>query len=249
MDNNKKPKINIVFLVLSILTPILICGIAIGIITAWYTNVIQTGDINATTKNLAIEYEINNSEKNITTYNITNLAFFDADDDYEGQFLSEMAFEIELHMTNKSSDTVSYKVEFEANKIKYPAADSTTIAYPACIYNSVAKDTTNRKTVNSYLTNPAPNVTYTLDDTTKFVGKIESQQNLAVNGDVTIKLYIFGIQDLDGAKNDDFLYTDNTKVDTRTYQFKLSVIAEPQGSPNVTENPTTTTTVTNTTEG
>ena len=115
MDNNKKPKINIVFLVLSILTPILICGIAIGIITAWYTNVIQTGDINATTKNLAIEYEINGSEKNITTYNITNLAFFDADDDYEGQFLSEMAFEIELHMTNKSSDTVNYKVEFEAN--------------------------------------------------------------------------------------------------------------------------------------
>ena len=53
----------------------------------------------------------------------------------------------------------------------------------------------------------------------------------------------------DGAKNDDFLYTDNTKVDTRTYQFKLSVIAEPQGSPNVTENPTTTTTVTNTTKG
>ena len=72
----KRSKLNIVFFVLAILAPILIAGIAIGVIRAWYTNVIQTGDLDATTKNMSIKYTINNSEENITSYNISNLVFF-----------------------------------------------------------------------------------------------------------------------------------------------------------------------------
>ena len=243
----KRSKLNIVFFVLAILAPILIAGIAIGVIRAWYTNVIQTGDLDATTKNMSIKYTINNSEENITSYNnISNLVFFDSNSENEGPYLNSMSFHIELSLTNNSSDEVSYTIKLESTKTVLKDDDDNEIskAYVACVYDSTAVDTTGHKTVDSYLVNnqatQATGVTYE-NATTSFTATKESTSNLAVNGNVKVQLYIFGIQDIDPALSQDFLYTDITKADTRTYNFKLTIIAEPKGSPVVTENTTVTT--------
>ncbi|MBR3617155.1 MAG: hypothetical protein IKN46_00620 [Acholeplasmatales bacterium] len=242
----KRSKLNIVFFVLAILAPILIAGIAIGVIRAWYTNVIQTGDLDATTKNMSIKYTINGSNENITTYNITNLVFFDSNSQDEGPYLNSMSFHIELSLTNNSSDDVSYTIKVESTKTILEDDDDNEIskAYVACVYDSTAVDTTNHKTVDSYLANneatQAAGVTYE-NATTSFTATKESTSNLAVNENVKVQLYIFGIQDIDSALSQDFLYTDTTKADTRSYNFKITIIAEPKGSPVVTENTTVTT--------
>ena len=239
----KRSKLNIVFFVLAILAPILIAGIAIGVIRAWYTNVIQTGDLDATTKNMSIKYTINNSKENITSYNISNLVFFDSNSEQEGKYLNSMSFHIELSLTNNSSDEVSYTIKLESTKTVLKDDDDNEIskAYVACVYDSTAVDTTNHKTVDSYLVNnQATGVTYE-NTTTSFTATKESKTNLAKDANVKVQLYIFGIQDIDPALSQDFLYTDITKADTRTYNFKLTIIAEPKGSPVVTENTTVTT--------
>ena len=239
----KRSKLNIVFFVLAILAPILIAGIAIGVIRAWYTNVIQTGDLDATTKNMSIKYTINNSEENITSYNISNLVFFDSNSEQEGKYLNSMSFHIELSLTNNSSDEVSYTVKLESTKTVLKDDDNNEIskAYVACVYDSTAVDTTGHKTVDSYLANneatQATGVTYE-NTTTSFTATKESTTNLAKDANTKVQLYIFGIQDIDRALSQDFLYTDITKADTRTYNFKLTIIAEPKGSPVVTENTT-----------
>ena len=239
----KRSKLNIVFFVLAILAPILIAGIAIGVIRAWYTNVIQTGDLDATTKNMSIKYTINNSEENITSYNISNLVFFDSNSEQEGKYLNSMSFHIELSLTNNSSDEVSYTIKLESTKTVLKDDDDNEIskAYVACVYDSTAVDTTGHKTVDSYLVNneatQATGVTYE-NTTTSFTATKESTTNLAKDANTKVQLYIFGIQDIDRALSQDFLYTDITKADTRTYNFKLTIIAEPKGSPVVTENTT-----------
>ena len=244
--DKKKSKLNTLFFILAILAPILIAGIAIGMINAWYTNVIQTGDLDATTKNMSIKYTINNSEENITSYNISNLVFFDSNSEQEGKYLNSMSFHIELSLTNNSSDEVSYTIKVESTKTILEDDDDNEIskAYVACVYDSTAVDTTNHKTVDSYLVNneatQAAGVTYE-NATTSFTATKESTSNLAVNGNVKVQLYIFGIQDVDRALSQDFLYTDITKADTRSYNFKITIIAEPKGSPVVTENTTVTT--------
>lgn len=239
----KRSKLNIVFFVLAILAPILIAGIAIGVIRAWYTNVIQTGDLDATTKNMSIKYTINNSEENITSYNIANLVFFDSNSEQEGKYLNSMSFHIELSLTNNSSDEVSYIIKLESTKTVLKDDDNNEIskAYVACVYDSTAVDTTGHKTVDSYLVNndatQATGVTYE-NTTTSFTATKESTTNLAKDANTKVHLYVFGIQDIDPALSQDFLYTDITKADTRTYNFKLTIIAEPKGSPVVTENTT-----------
>ena len=126
-------------------------------------------------------------------------------------------------------------------QILYQKQQEISKAYVACAYDSTTVDTTNHKTVDSYLVNnQTTGVTYE-NTTTSFTATKESTSNLAVNGNVKVQLYIFGIQDIDPALSQDFLYTDITKADTRSYNFKITIIAEPKGSPVVTENTTVTT--------
>ena len=239
----KNKKLHIIFLVLAVVTPMLIGLIAVGLIRAWYTNVIQTGELNAETKNVAIKYYVNDSTKtqeNITTYSISNLAFFDADSDFEGEYLEPMAFEIKLDITNNSTDAVSYKIEFESIKtILLDDEEEISVAYAACIFDSVEVSDT-KLSVYSYIDSPGSGVSYnknkTSDTDRLYVASKESSVNLAAGENASIYLYVFGIQEIDSALSTDFLYTNLTRTDTRSYQFKLSIIAEPKGSTNVTES-------------
>ena len=242
MDNNKKKKLNIMIVILSILAPILVLGIGIGLITAWYTNVIQTGDINASTQNMSIKYTINNSTENILTYDITNLVFFDANSTSEGQYLEDMAFEISLDLENNSSVDVNYRIMFDSKKTIVTSNDEqTSRAYAACVFDDVTKDLEEHTTVNSYMVSVANELTYSNTSTafnaTKYgTSTLPKKDDTNPNANKTnIKLYVFGIQDIDTASSDDFLYNGNRNT-TRRYTFTISIIAEPNGTPDISEN-------------
>jgi len=233
MDKKSK-KFNIIFIALSILVPVLLTIVAISIIRAWYTNVIQTGSLDAETKNVAIKYQLNGGDENVTTYSISNLVFFDANSDKEEKYLKTMAFEINLKLTNNSSDDISYKIEFESIKTKLTTVS---VAYAACIYDSV--EVSGNETVDDYLVSNTTNkTTYekAYDSNTKFKATKESSVNLAPNAFTTVKLYVIGIQEVDSALSTDFLYTDSTKADTKSYNFTLTIVGTPMGSATVEES-------------
>ena len=247
-----KNKLNIILLSLSILASVVIIFLTISMVRAWYTNVIQTGNINAETKKLSIKYQLNEGSDNVVTYEISNLAFFDINCNNEGKYLRTMAFKIDIDLENNSTDNVAYEIKFESNKtIKKDSNNhNISIAYAACIFDDVEDDT--NTSVIDYLDNKTSTVedpydiTYSYDDST-FVSSKKSDDSsvLIAHEKVTgenpyayktrVTLYVFGIQEIDSATNEDFLY--DTNGDTETYRFTLSIIANPVGSAVVTENP------------
>ena len=233
MKNKKRNKvITILNLILSIFTPIFVVVVTASLLYAWYTNTIQTGSLDASTQNVSIEYKINNSEDtNVLTYNISNLAFFDSTATQETKYLNTMAFRIDLNIKNKSKTAVGYRVLFESTKTVVQNSNNETIsrAYPACIYDNVTP-TSSLTTVTSFLSRD--NAT---NNDTVFNSSKSGSSDLDVDASTTITLYVFGIQDIAQASSDDFLYTAN-RADTRTYSFKLSIIAEPKGEATVAEN-------------
>lgn len=241
-DNKKQKKAKIITLILTLILPVLMVVTIISVVNAWYTNVIQTGELDASTQNLAIKYKINNSSDNILTYSINNLVFFDADSTSEGQYLEDMAFEISLDIENNSSVDINYSVVFDSTKTIVTSNNTeTSKAYAACIFDDVTKDTTNHQTVNSYMVDVANELTYSNTSTAFKATKLgtsilpKKDETDATVNKTNIKLYVFGIQDIDSASSDDFLYLGN-KETTRRYTFTLTIIAEPNGTPEVNEN-------------
>ena len=93
-------KMKIFKLIMSISVPILLLGATISLIVlAWYVSMIQTGEIDATTKNLVVEYSFNkDTAVNKKTYTVRNLAFFDTDSESETSYLSSMAVKLEIKL-------------------------------------------------------------------------------------------------------------------------------------------------------
>lgn len=241
-DNKKEKRSKILTVILSILLPVLMVVTIISVVNAWYTNVIQTGELNASTQNVALKYKINNSSENVLTYTISNLVFFDADSTSEGQYLEDMAFEISLDIENNSSVDVNYSVVFDSTKTVITANNEiTSRAYAACIFDDVTKDTTGHQTVNSYMVDVENELTYSNTTTAFKATKVGSSilpkkdETDATANKTNIKLYVFGIQDIDSASSDDFLYNGN-KNTTRSYTFTLTIVAEPNGTPDVSED-------------
>ena len=56
---------------------------------------------------------------------------------------------------------------------------------------------------------------------------------LAPNAEVSIDIYLFGVQEIDSASNDDFLYDDEKEL--RDYLFSLTISSVPVGDEVVTE--------------
>ena len=231
MKDKKNTRNLIINLILSILTPVILIIITASVIHAWYTNTIQTGELDATTQNVSIEYKINNSESNVLSYQITNLAFFDPTANQEGKYLNTMAFRINLSIKNNSKTAVSYRVLFESQKTIVNDTNNEAIskAYAACIYDNVTT-TESLTNVTSFLSRDAAT-----NGATAFSSEKNSTTDLAVGSSASVILFVFGIQDIPLASSDDFLYTAN-REDTRTYSFKLTIIAEPQGEATVQEN-------------
>ena len=262
-------KKKIIYNIISIAAPILLIAAVVFVITyGWYVKRQQTADINATTKNVAIEYTFDDdTTKNVVNYTVENISFFDADstdnNKIELKYLPVMAVKLDIKLLNKSSNDVSYKITFEADKdIVSETVEGNTvnksIAYVDCLfYNNPNSNTLvipeNVTTVNGMKTVNTDGVTYTntaLTETNKaeydssslstplVLSPVtdEDTASTIASKTVTLSMYIYGVQEIDDAKNSDFLYDNNG--DLRDYAFSLTIEATPQGTVEVDESST-----------
>lgn len=252
-----KSKIKIFNLILSIVAPVLLVTVLVLALTyGWYMQRQQTATIDAKTKNLAVEYSFDDSEEtNVIEYTVKNISFFDYSKIKEDQtiestqvemkYLPIMAVKLDIKLKNNCDSNISYKIKFESTKVIEKDDDDNviSIAYVDCVFNSMPNDTSSINEISELKTN-GNGVTYTntslssvalLDSTT-----LTSDSELAPTEFVTVSLYIFGVQEIDEAKNDVFLYdvaNDNNEV-TRTlkdYSFKLVFESVPLGEATVVE--------------
>ena len=260
-------KKKIIYNIISIAAPILLIAAVVFVITyGWYVKRQQTADINATTKNVAIEYTFDDdTTKNVVNYTVENISFFDADstdnNKIELKYLPVMAVKLDIKLLNKSSNDVSYKITFEADKdIVSETVEGNTvnksIAYVDCLfYNNPNSNTLvipeNVTTVNGMKTVNTDGVTYTntaLTETNKaeydssslstplVLSPVtdEDTASTIASKTVTLSMYIYGVQEIDNAANDDFLYeyvTENNVTTKKLKQYKFSITIEsiPQG--------------------
>ena len=123
-------------LIMSIITSCTLVILLITLVFAWYTSKQQIGEIDATTKNVAVEYKFDDStNKNVMNYNVKNLSFFDVDSTQELKYIKTMAVKMEINLKNNSSNEISYKVIFNSTKTE-TERNSTVVsrAYIDCVY-------------------------------------------------------------------------------------------------------------------
>ena len=107
--------------------------IVISTILGWYTNVKQTGHLDANTKNVGFSYTINGEELEVDEYDITNLTFFDIDSMFEGEYFIDMCFEMQLNIKNITDSPLNYSIKFEGERqVTTGVANS----YAACIMST-----------------------------------------------------------------------------------------------------------------
>ena len=254
MEENKKSKSGIVLKVLYIVAPLLMVFTVVMLIYAWYTNTLQTGELDVTTKNFTIEYTFDeNTEKNVLTYTVNDIAFFDYDATEEIGYLESEARPLEIHLKNTSDSDMNYTVTFKAIKQVVTETNPTTsttevksVAYVGAVldfdgigttYNSIKA----RYTADTEQTNyKAALYDATSETTITATNFLEVKTTGVLNGKTNqqedtadLSLYIFGIQEIDTAINSQFIYNGAA---LRTYTFELTIYAEPISNASTTEN-------------
>ena len=260
MEENKKSKSGIVLKVLYIVAPLLMVFTVVILIYAWYTNTLQTGELDVTTKNFTIEYTFDeDTEKNVSTYTVDDLSFFDYDATEEVQFLPGQAKELLINLTNTSESDMNYTITFKATKTITTGTNDTveSVAYIGALldftgmtgatptYSSIsaryAADTTHTNyTGAAYDATSATTIAATnyleVKTTGSLSAKDSTQQNQTTNK-TSITLNLFGIQEIDSAINSQFIYqTENNVTSLRSYTFEITIYAEPISSSTVEEN-------------
>lgn len=183
------------------------------IVYAWYTNTDRVNqEIDGSTDDIVLDYNINNEETTTTSYTISNLTFFDIDNKNELKYLSSMAVCLELNITNYSKSTVDVTVSFYSNKQE--KKDGETVISNAYVQGIVSKSkndflvTTDKTTINDYIV-PSDKIS-----------------NLEKNDSTIIYIYLFGVQTNDSATNEDFLYEIKNGNKTYTkYDFTITIEA------------------------
>lgn len=244
-------KLRIFQMIISIITPIMLAStVVVVIIFGWYIKKQQTANINATTKNVSIEYTFDeDEEKNVVNYTVSNLVFFDADSNVDNKkielkYLNDMAVKLDLTLKNKGTNDVKYKITFESVKqIVTETVEGNSvnksIAYVDCLFYNITSIPNTVTTVSGIKALSQTGVTYTNTSETA-TNKAEYDMTsvtpdviLVPEATVTISMYLYGVQEIDSAKNSDFLYDNNG--DLRDYTFSLTLEAIPQGEVNVEE--------------
>lgn len=201
------------------------------IVYAWYTNTDRVNqEIDGSTDDIVLDYNINNEETTTTSYKISNLTFFDIDNENELKYLSSMAVCLELNITNYSKNDVDVTVSFKSDKKEKKDEDEKEVISNAYVEGIVlSKDKVSDdgkleipekyKTISDYIT---ANKT-TINDDIVSSGNIS---NLAQSKSTTIYIYLFGVQTVDSATNEDFLYEikngNKTYID---YKFTITIKA------------------------
>ncbi len=246
-----KNKLKIIQIILAIVTPILLVSTVVVIIVfGWYIKRQQTANIDATTKNVSVEYSFNDDdEKNVVNYNVKKLVFFDTDSTDENKielkYLDLMAIKLNLKLKNNSSNDITYKITFESEKqiVSETVEDETvnkSIAYVDCVFYNIKNIPNTVTTVEGIKSLTQDGVSYVNTEETTTNKAIYDSSSISPSvllekeDDVTISLYIYGVQEKDGAKNDDFLYDENG--DLVHYSFSLTIEAVPQGEVEADES-------------
>lgn len=252
MDNKRQ----LIYRIVIILVPILVAIASIPIIYAWYVNVIRTGKIDGSTKNVSINYTFDNgrtTSTNSLTYTIDNLAFFDIDNEDETAYFSLMACDLEIHLENTSQSDMTYTVVFQTTKREILDGEDNVISksYVACYMTN--NPTTTIAALKTNGTVSGNSVTYT-ETTTSFQASTASPEyalkasNSGTTDEATIHLYLIGVQEIDSATNTDFLYSEAGGNRSLTqYTFTITITGTPKSDSIATEVTTTqaTTTTTN----
>ncbi len=247
---SKMSRMNFILLVIA---PIILAATVAVIVYAWYINNGLTGQIDATTKNVAIEYTFDGKQatKNTSRYAVSNMVFFDVEAEEELQYIDDMAVRLDINLINKSSNDASYIITFTSTKqVTTENNTDISIAYVDCLFDVDLNHFTSAETISDIKETAVSGYTYTTS-TSGGVTKVIATKNSKdaslsdmkpagttdpVDGDkVTVSLYIFGVQEIFSAKNDDFIY--NANGTPRTYTFTLTIETIPQGEATVTENP------------
>ena len=247
MKNRK----HILYAILLISIPLLVGIIAISISYGWYVKVIRTGKIDGSTKNVSINYELKNGEDaatNTLTYSIDNLAFFDIENSDETPFFNSMAVDLKLKLTNTAKSDMKYTITYQATKriIKDEEENDVSISYVACFYNSIPNNYNANTKISSLATN-SNTCSYT-NNSTLFSATYESQDfelkaaNQTDSDEVTLDLYLIGVQEIPTAKNTDFMYTESLGVKSLIqYQFTITITGIPKSDSSAAENENETT--------
>lgn len=247
-----KNKKQLIYRIILIVTPILIALITIPIIYGWYVRTIRTGKIDGSTKNVSINYRLNDgrhAETNTLTYEIKNLVFFDIENADETSFFNSMAVNLEIKLTNTSNSDMSYTVTFNTTKVivKDSNQNDISISYVAGYFSNIPNDATSNTKISSLENNQA--YSYTNDDSafsatytsSGFTLKAKNSDN--DDDEATINLYLIGVQEISTAKNTDFLYTETEQGrNPKDYHFSITITGTPKSDSEAAENTTVTTT-------
>ncbi len=254
-------KAKIFNLIISIAAPILLVTAVVIIISyGWYVRKQQIATIDANAKSLAVDYTFDGNEatKDVLTYQVENLVFFDNDSEFEYGYLDDMKITLSLKLHNKSENPVTYTITFTAIKstvTDQTSGDTTSIAYVDCIFTEIPEATSTIKTINSArVSSPSDTttniITYTdsstertaiYDSGTATIAKNDdNSDNDTTNDETTLVLCLYGVQEMDDASNEPFLYnTYPTALNNNTYAFTLTIEAVPQGAATEDDNTNT----------
>ncbi|MBE6136913.1 MAG: hypothetical protein E7176_00765 [Erysipelotrichaceae bacterium] len=174
----------------------LVIVVASVIIYAWYVNVNKVGHIDAQTDGIVLTYKIDDEYNSSNKYNIDNLAFFDIDNASETKYFKEMATKIKINLENKGNDSVTASIASSNTPIKVYALDGITeesVAYAKVIFSTSSELTYSENESNTVLS--------------EYITGNESISNIEIapKGEATIYAYVFGVQEIDSASNEQFL--------------------------------------------
>ena len=250
----KEKRIRVFSNILSIVAPLMmLVTIIVFISYGWYIKRQQTANIDASTKNVAVEYTFDEDEtKNVLNYTVSNLVFFDENSNVDSKkielkYIYDMAVLMTVNLKNNSSNDITYKLTFASSKeYAYDDDDNvTSIAYISAIIDIddiLDGVTTSTTTVAGIRSIAQDGVTYT-NTSAQFTAEYDSGYDeddlilLAPNAEVSIDIYLFGVQEIDSASNDDFLYEldSNDEKVLKNYLFSLTISSVPVGDEVVTE--------------
>lgn len=174
----------------------LVIVVASVIIYAWYVNVNKVGHIDAQTDGIVLTYKIDDEYNSSNKYNIDNLAFFDIDNASETKYFKEMATKVKINLENKGNDSVTVSIASSNTPIKVYALDGITeesVAYAKVIFSTSSELTYSENESNTVIS--------------EYITGNESISNIEIapKGEATIYAYVFGVQEIDSASNEQFL--------------------------------------------
>lgn len=170
-------------LIISIAAPVLLAIVLVIIVSyGWYIKRQQVATIDATAKNVSVEYSFDeDTHTNVYNYNVEHLVFFDSDSEFEFTYLDEMAVKLEVYLKNKGTTPVNYSIQFKSKKISTKDSSNNIIstAYIDCLYGMDFDSTV--KTINGAKAVSLPYVTYetiTEGDDTYVVATFDSSKSV-----------------------------------------------------------------------